>query len=168
MKITAGIANLFTTYIRCSLKKCLLYLTQGHTRKKFDDVKLWWTKSATSRCSARDRRLARRREAAQQHGYNDDVEQARQLIDEQQEGASFSVEKLGEEAVMPGCVRQPRRTARADSGGDARREASRWAAWERGNENYTTSSGFIGRAGRRFTSKLTILMLHKRLSLKIH
>lgn len=64
-------------------------------------------------------------EAAQQHGYNDDVEQARQLIDEQQEGASFSVEKLGEEAVMPGCFRQPRRTARADSGGDARREASR-------------------------------------------
>lgn len=63
--------------------------------------------------------------AAQQHGYNDDVEQARQLIDEQQEGASFSVEKLGEEAVMPGCFRQPRRTARADSGGDARREASR-------------------------------------------
>jgi hypothetical protein len=42
MKITAWIANLFTTYIRGSLKMSSIphIRTSGNTRKKFDDVKL--------------------------------------------------------------------------------------------------------------------------------
>jgi hypothetical protein len=49
--------------------------------------------------------LVRETGATAQHGY-DDVEQAWQSTHEQKQGASFSAEKLGKEAVMLCCVQQ--------------------------------------------------------------
>jgi hypothetical protein len=77
MKITI----LCTTYIRGSLKN-VFYLTQGqrvagNTRNKFDDVELRRTRVSNG---VRRGINAWRGdgEGAQQHGNNDDVEQARQ------------------------------------------------------------------------------------------
>ena len=81
MKITAGITILFTTYMRGSLKN-VFYLTsvqhvEGNTRNKFDDVELRRMRVSNGVRRGIDAWRGDG-EGAQQHGYNDNVERARQ------------------------------------------------------------------------------------------